>query len=189
MTIIRMRVSTSTLAASGALHDINLKVRRRERIVLCGPSGSGKSTLIRCINQIEHHEKGRIIFDGTEVGPHTKSLDKVRREIGMVFQQFNLFPHLTVLENCMLAPMKVRGIAEAGGRGAGARAPGAACGSRAGGQVSRATIRRPAAARGDRARALHAAQGHAVRRTDVGARPGDGERGAGDHDRPGRERT
>jgi polar amino acid transport system ATP-binding protein len=81
--------------------------------VLCGPSGSGKSTLIRCINQIEHHEKGLIICDGTEVGPHTKSLDKVRREIGMVFQQFNLFPHLTVLENCMLAPMKVRGTPKA----------------------------------------------------------------------------
>ena len=91
-----------------ALHDINLRVRRRERIVLCGPSGSGKSTLIRCINQIEHHDKGHIIFDGAEVGPHTKGLDKVRREIGMVFQQFNLFPHLTVLENCTLAPIRVR---------------------------------------------------------------------------------
>jgi polar amino acid transport system ATP-binding protein len=96
-----------------ALHDINLQVRRRERIVLCGPSGSGKSTLIRCINQIEHHDKGRIIFDGADVGAHTKGLDKVRREIGMVFQQFNLFPHLTVLENCTLAPMKVRGVAKA----------------------------------------------------------------------------
>ena len=95
-----------------ALHEINLQVRRRERIVLCGPSGSGKSTLIRCINQIEHHDKGRIIFDGVEVGAHTKGLDKVRREIGMVFQSFNLFPHLTVLENCTLAPMKVRGMAK-----------------------------------------------------------------------------
>jgi ABC-type polar amino acid transport system ATPase subunit len=96
-----------------ALHNINLNVLRRERIVLCGPSGSGKSTLIRCINQIEHHDKGRIIFDGVEVGPHTKGLDKVRRDIGMVFQQFNLFPHLTVLENCTLAPMKVGGIGRA----------------------------------------------------------------------------
>jgi ABC-type polar amino acid transport system ATPase subunit len=95
-----------------ALHDVNLSVRRRERIVLCGPSGSGKSTLIRCINQIERHDKGRIVFDGVEVGPHARGLDKVRREIGMVFQQFNLFPHLTVLENCTLAPMKVRGIAK-----------------------------------------------------------------------------
>jgi polar amino acid transport system ATP-binding protein len=96
-----------------ALHNINLNVLRRERIVLCGPSGSGKSTLIRCINQIEHHDKGRIIFDGVEVGPHTRGLDKVRRDIGMVFQQFNLFPHLTVLENCTLAPMKVGGMGRA----------------------------------------------------------------------------
>jgi len=92
-----------------ALHDITLQVRRGERIVLCGPSGSGKSTLIRCINQLEHHQAGRITFDGMEVGPHTKGLDRVRREIGMVFQSFNLFPHLTVLQNCMLAPLKVRG--------------------------------------------------------------------------------
>jgi polar amino acid transport system ATP-binding protein len=111
--IIRMQGVDKYFGSFRALHDINLNVRRRERIVLCGPSGSGKSTLIRCINQIEHHEKGHIIFDGTEVGPHTKSLDKVRREIGMVFQQFNLFPHLTVLENCMLAPMKVRGTPKA----------------------------------------------------------------------------
>ncbi len=111
--IIRMEGVDKHFGSFRALHDINLEVRRRERIVLCGPSGSGKSTLIRCINQIEHHDKGRIIFDGTEVGPHTKGLDKVRREIGMVFQSFNLFPHLTVLENCTLAPMKVRGMAKA----------------------------------------------------------------------------
>ena len=106
------RVSTNTSAPSAHLHEINLQVRRRERIVLCGPSGSGKSTLIRCINQLEHHDKGRIVFDGIEVGAHTRGLDKVRREIGMVFQSFNLFPHLTVLENCTLAPMKVRGMAK-----------------------------------------------------------------------------
>ena len=94
-----------------ALHEINLQVRRRERIVLCGPSGSGKSTLIRCI-KIEHHDKGRVVFDGVEVGARARGLDKVRREIGMVFQSFNLFPHLTVLENCTPAPMKVRGMAK-----------------------------------------------------------------------------
>jgi ABC-type polar amino acid transport system ATPase subunit len=110
--IIRMEAVDKYFGNFRALHDINLEVSRRERIVLCGPSGSGKSTLIRCINQIEHHDKGRIIFDGMEVGAHTKGLDKVRREIGIVFQSFNLFPHLTVLENCMLAPMKVRGIAK-----------------------------------------------------------------------------
>ncbi len=92
-----------------ALRNITLHVRRGERIVICGPSGSGKSTLIRCINQLEHHQRGRIVFDGVEVGPRTRGLDRVRREIGMVFQQFNLFGHMTVLENCMLAPMKVRG--------------------------------------------------------------------------------
>jgi len=111
--IITMEGVEKYFGAFRALHDINLNVRRRERIVLCGPSGSGKSTLIRCINQIEHHEKGRITFDGMDVGPHTKGLDKVRREIGMVFQQFNLFPHLTVLENCTLAPIKVRGTQRA----------------------------------------------------------------------------
>ena len=110
--IIRMEGVDKYFGTFRALHDINLQVSRRERIVLCGPSGSGKSTLIRCINQIEHHDKGRIIFDGMEVGAHTRGLDKVRREIGMVFQSFNLFPHLTVLENCMLAPMKVRGLAK-----------------------------------------------------------------------------
>ena len=92
-----------------ALRNITLHVRRGERIVICGPSGSGKSTLIRCINQLEDHQRGRIVFDGVEVGPRTRGLDRVRREIGMVFQQFNLFGHMTVLENCMLAPMKVRG--------------------------------------------------------------------------------
>ncbi len=110
--IIRMEGVDKFFGSFRALHDINLQVSRRERIVLCGPSGSGKSTLIRCINQIEHHDKGRIIFDGMEVGAHTRGLDKVRREIGMVFQSFNLFPHLTVLQNCMLAPMKVRGVAK-----------------------------------------------------------------------------
>ncbi len=110
--IIRLEGVDKFFGSFRALHDINLQVSRRERIVLCGPSGSGKSTLIRCINQIEHHDKGRITFDGLEVGPHTKGLDRVRREIGMVFQSFNLFPHLTVLQNCVLAPIKVRGVAK-----------------------------------------------------------------------------
>ncbi|MCP1615200.1 ABC-type polar amino acid transport system ATPase subunit [Azospirillum lipoferum] len=95
------------------LKDIDLEVHRGERIVICGPSGSGKSTLIRCINQLERHQKGRITVNGVELGPHHRQLDMVRREVGMVFQSFNLFPHLTVLENCMLAPMKVRGTTRA----------------------------------------------------------------------------
>ncbi len=90
------------------LHDINLKVMRGERIVICGPSGSGKSTLIRCINRLEDHQKGQIIVDGTELTNDLKKIDEVRREVGMVFQHFNLFPHLTILENCTLALIWVR---------------------------------------------------------------------------------
>jgi polar amino acid transport system ATP-binding protein len=96
-----------------ALKGIDLEVARGEKIVICGPSGSGKSTLIRCINQLEVVQKGRIIVDGTELTAGAKNVETVRREVGMVFQQFNLFPHLTVLENCMLAPMKVRKTARA----------------------------------------------------------------------------
>ena len=92
------------------LKDINLEVRKGERIVVCGPSGSGKSTMIRCINQLETHKSGRIVVDGVELDPGMRNIDVVRREVGMVFQQFNLFPHLTVLQNCTLAPMKVRGM-------------------------------------------------------------------------------
>ena len=90
------------------LKDINLKVMRGERIVIAGPSGSGKSTMIRCINRLEEHQKGRIIVDGIELTNDLKKIDEVRREVGMVFQHFNLFPHLTILENCTLAPIWVR---------------------------------------------------------------------------------
>jgi polar amino acid transport system ATP-binding protein len=95
-----------------ALRNINLTVSRGERIVICGPSGSGKSTLIRCINQLETIQEGRIIVDGHDLTAGGKNVDIVRQETGMVFQQFNLFPHMTVLENCTLAPMKVRGISK-----------------------------------------------------------------------------
>jgi general L-amino acid transport system ATP-binding protein len=97
----------------GTLHvlrDVTLKVRRGERIVICGPSGSGKSTLIRCINRLEAHHSGRIVVDGVELTSDLKAIDRVRRDVGMVFQQFNLFPHLTVLENCMLAPLRVKKV-------------------------------------------------------------------------------
>ena len=90
------------------LRDINLTVNRGERIVVCGPSGSGKSTLIRCINRLEEHQKGSIVVDGIELTHDLKNIDKVRQEVGMVFQHFNLFPHLTILENCTLAPIWVR---------------------------------------------------------------------------------
>ncbi len=90
------------------LKDINLKVQRGERIVICGPSGSGKSTMIRCINRLEEHQKGQIVVDGIELSDDLKRIDEIRREVGMVFQHFNLFPHLTILENCSLAPIWVR---------------------------------------------------------------------------------
>ncbi len=90
------------------LRDINLRVTKSERIVICGPSGSGKSTMIRCINRLEEHQQGRIIVDGTELANDLKKIDEVRRDVGMVFQHFNLFPHLTVLENLTLAPIWVR---------------------------------------------------------------------------------
>jgi general L-amino acid transport system ATP-binding protein len=90
------------------LRDINLDVKKGERIVICGPSGSGKSTMIRCINRLEEHQQGDIIVDGIPLTTNLKNIDDVRREVGMVFQHFNLFPHLTVLENCTLAPMWVR---------------------------------------------------------------------------------
>ncbi len=92
------------------LRDINLTVNRGERIVVCGPSGSGKSTLIRCINRLEEHQQGTIIVDGTELTSDLKNIDKIRSEVGMCFQHFNLFPHLTILENCTLAPIWVRKI-------------------------------------------------------------------------------
>ncbi len=90
------------------LRDINLTVNRGERIVICGPSGSGKSTLIRCINRLEEHQQGKIVVDGIELTSDLKNIDKIRSEVGMVFQHFNLFPHLTILENCTLAPIWVR---------------------------------------------------------------------------------
>ena len=90
------------------LQDINLEVKRQERIVICGPSGSGKSTLIRCINRLEEHQRGKIIVDGTELTNDLKNIEKIRMEVGMVFQHFNLFPHLTILENLSLGPIWVR---------------------------------------------------------------------------------
>ena len=90
------------------LNDVNLQVKRGERIVVCGPSGSGKSTMIRCINRLEVHQRGTIVVDGIELADDLKRINEVRREVGMVFQHFNLFPHLTVLENCVLAPIWVR---------------------------------------------------------------------------------
>jgi general L-amino acid transport system ATP-binding protein len=169
------------------LKDINLKVMRGERIVICGPSGSGKSTLIRCINRLEEHQKGKIIVDGIELTNDLKKIDEVRREVGMVFQHFNLFPHLTILENCTLAPIWVRKIPKK-------QAEETRCTSsprqdpRAGQQISGPAVGRPAAARGDRPLAVHEPAHHAVRRADLGARSGNDQGSAGDHGRPRRGR-
>ena len=152
------------------LRDINLRVTKGERIVICGPSGSGKSTMIRCINRLEEHQQGRIVVDGIELTNDLKKIDEVRREVGMVFQHFNLFPHLTVLENLTLAPIWVR------------KQPKKEAEEIAMHYLKRVKIpeqadkypgpavRRPAAARRDRARAVHEPEDHAVRRADLGAR-------------------
>ncbi|WP_274426447.1 amino acid ABC transporter ATP-binding protein [Chelativorans sp. YIM 93263] len=113
MPAIRMENVDKWFGHFQALKNIDLEVDRGDKIVVCGPSGSGKSTLIRCINQLETVQRGRIFVDGIELTAGPKNVEKIRREVGMVFQQFNLFPHMTVLQNCMLAPMKVRGVKRA----------------------------------------------------------------------------
>ena len=96
-----------------ALKDVSLDVNQQEKIVICGPSGSGKSTLIRCINRLEEHQEGHIVVDGNEISEKTKDIEKIRAEVGMVFQQFNLFPHLSILDNCTLAPIWVKKMPKA----------------------------------------------------------------------------
>jgi general L-amino acid transport system ATP-binding protein len=105
---IQIRNMNKWFGSFHVLRDIDITVNRGERIVVCGPSGSGKSTLIRCINALEEHQKGQIIVDGTELTSDLKNIDKIRSEVGMCFQHFNLFPHLSILENCTLAPIWVR---------------------------------------------------------------------------------
>ena len=157
----------------GSLHvlrDVSLTVAEKERVVVCGPSGSGKSTMIRCINRLEVHQEGQIVVDGTELTDDLRALDTIRREVGMVFQSFNLFPHLTILENCTLAPIWVRKMPKAEAEELAmnfltrVKIPEQAKkypGQLSGGQQQRVAI----------ARALvHAAEDHAVRRTHLGAR-------------------
>ena len=160
------------------LRDINLKVMRGERIVICGPSGSGKSTMIRCINRLEEHQKGRIVVDGIELTNDLKRIDEVRREVGMVFQHFNLFPHLTILENLTLAPIWVRKMPKKQAEEIAMTLSEARQDPRAGEEISGPAVGRPAAARRHRPRALHEPAHHAVRRADLGARPGDDQGGA-----------
>jgi polar amino acid transport system ATP-binding protein len=108
--IIRLQGVAKWFGKFQVLADVDLQVRAGERIVICGPSGSGKSTLIRCINGLETVQKGSVVVDGIELTAGKKAVEKVRAEVGMVFQQFNLFPHLTILQNCALAPMRTRGV-------------------------------------------------------------------------------
>ena len=106
--IIEMKNVNKWFGDFQVLKDVNLDVSQKQKIVVCGPSGSGKSTLIRCINRLEEHQKGTIIVDGNELTEDTKDIEKIRAEVGMVFQQFNLFPHLSILDNCTLAPIWVK---------------------------------------------------------------------------------
>ena len=108
--IIQMEKVNKWFGDFQALKDIDLEVVQKQKIVVCGPSGSGKSTLIRCINRLEEHQKGKIIVDGIELTENTKNIEQIRAEVGMVFQQFNLFPHLSILDNCTLAPIWVKKI-------------------------------------------------------------------------------
>ena len=108
--IIQMENVNKWFGDFQVLKDINLEVQQKQKIVVCGPSGSGKSTLIRCINRLEEHQEGNIIVDGNELTEDTKDIEKIRAEVGMVFQQFNLFPHLSILDNCTLAPIWVKKI-------------------------------------------------------------------------------
>ena len=102
-TIIQIKNVNKWFGDFQVLKDINLEVQQKQKIVVCGPSGSGKSTLIRCINRLEEHQEGNITVDGNELTEDTKDIEKIRAEVGMVFQQFNLFPHLSILDNCTLA--------------------------------------------------------------------------------------
>jgi general L-amino acid transport system ATP-binding protein len=112
-TIVSMRHVNKWFGQFHVLRDINLEVQKGERIVICGPSGSGKSTLIRCLNRLEKHQDGEIRVHGIELNNDVKNIEEIRREVGMVFQHFNLFPHLSILENCMLAPVWVRRMPKA----------------------------------------------------------------------------
>jgi ABC-type polar amino acid transport system ATPase subunit len=115
-TIIDVRNVSKWYGAFQVLTDINLKVRKGERIVICGPSGSGKSTLIRCFNRLEAHQEGEIVVNGINLHAKMRNVSDVRRNVGMVFQHFNLFPHMTVLMNCMVGPMWISGVPEAEAR-------------------------------------------------------------------------
>ena len=181
--IIRMEGVSKRFGDFFALKQVDLDVGLGERVVVCGPSGSGKSTLIRCINQLERHDAGQIVVDSIELNDDLKNITSVRREVGMVFQQFNLFPHLTVLQNLTLAPMRARKMpraeAEEIARSYLERVHIPEQAEKYPAQLSGGQQQRVAIARSF----VHAAQDHAVRRADLRPRSGDDQGGAGRHDR------
>ncbi len=167
-----------SFGALDVLKGVILTVEKGEVVSVIGGSGSGKSTLLTCINGLEPIQKGRILVDGTEVHAPGTDLNKLRRKIGIVFQQFNAFPHLTVLENVTLAPRKVLGLSRAEAEAIAEKQLAHVGLSDKLGVYPVAALRRPAAAHGDRPRAGHVARLHAVRRGHLGARPAARRRGA-----------
>ena len=159
------------------LRGITTSVRRGEKVVILGPSGSGKSTFIRAINRLEEHQRGDIVVDGVELTNDVRNIEAIRREVGMVFQSFNLFPHLTVMNNIMLAPIKVRKWAQGRSRRGGQCPAEEGRHSGAGGQVPLSALGGTAAAGRHRPGPCHAAQDNALRRAHVGAGPGDDKGG------------
>ena len=143
------------------LQDINLTVQKQERIVICGPSGSGKSTLIRCINRLEEHQRGKIIVDGMELTNDLKNIEKIRAEVGMVFQHFNLFPHLTILDNLTLGPIWVRKIPKKEAEETAMHYSGKGANCRAGHEISGAAFRRATAAGCHRPQSLYVTESNA----------------------------
>ena len=166
------------------LRDIDLLVGRGEKVVVCGPSGSGKSTMIRCINRLENYQRGTIRIDGELLTNDVKQIERVRLQVGMVFQHFNLFPHLNILDNLTLGPIWAAGVPK---KEAVARAmdyPRARAHRPIRAPLPGRTLGRAAAAGRHRAEPVPPAQGHALRRADLGPRSRDGEGGAGRHGPP-----
>ena len=169
--IIRVEGLHKSFGDVEVLKGVDMEISKGEVVVILGPSGSGKSTLLRCVNRLEESTGGKIFFEDAEVTSSSTDVRKVREKVGMVFQNFNLFPHLTAKGNVMLAQRRVLKTVEARRRAEGRRATHSrwAGGSRR--LLPRPTLRGPAAARSDRTRAFHGPARHAVRRSHVGSRP------------------
>ena len=182
--LVELRAIRKAFGENVVLDGIDLSIGRGEVIVIAGPSGSGKSTMLRCINGLETVDEGEVRFDGRPVSGAGKALAQLRSEIGMVFQQFNLFAHKTVMQNVTLAPMEVKGLSKADARDRGQKLLERVGISEKADAYPGGPLGRPAAAGGDRPRARDGAQAHALRRADLGARPGDDPGGARRHARP-----